>query len=128
MDNLSIFPDPSEMKVILWGASNILAGLAFLHLPFEIWGWTRRLDVVGLATIAGLFATFIGLCGVHHVYMVIAFYGMHPVDAPMVAIDTTLAVGSCATSAVLARYRKSIRLIFTSFAETVPRLRDSEAD
>lgn len=89
--------------------ANIATGLAYFHIPFEIWMWTRGRDLKGLQYIAWLFVAFIVACGSHHLWMVGTSFHHHALGFGQVFIDSAMAVVSLACSYVLYSLRSKIR-------------------
>lgn len=91
----------------LWFIANLITGLAYLHIPCEIYQWLRGRDLRGLQYVGGLFLAFILSCGMHHLLM-LRFVHHHPMDFWQVANDSVMAAVSSFTSYVLWKNRARI--------------------
>ena len=59
----------SDTLVWIWAAANLLTGLAYVLIPYEIWHWYKETKDEALGFVALIFALFIVSCGLHHLVM-----------------------------------------------------------
>lgn len=104
----------SMPSVAAWFVFNLLIGLAYLHIPVELWGWARGKGIAGMHGVVGLFVVFIIACGLHHLVMLRSF-GHHPVDGWQLLVDGLTMAASITTSAVLWQMRRQIHSAMSFF-------------
>lgn len=59
------------MRAIAWCASNFLVFLAYFLIPNEIQHWRKAIPFRWTSLISYLFVSFIALCGLSHLVMII---------------------------------------------------------
>jgi hypothetical protein len=90
----------------LWCACNLAIGAAYLTLPVEIWHWRLALPFRSTALLGILFVSFIALCGISHLTMIVIM-PTAPWWATLIIYVPT-AVASIATAYVVRRERPLI--------------------
>jgi hypothetical protein len=103
----------ADYMAIAWFLSNLITGLAYLWVCFEIGTWTADLPNygTGFRVLSRLFQWFIGSCGVHHLVMGTLVW-QYPTPFYMVATDMFVAVTALITAVALRNARRRLRLAF----------------
>lgn len=95
----------------IWFLANLSTGVAYFHIPYEIWQWTRGGDQKrGFPVVGWLFIAFILLCGLHHLMMLTVEH--HATPPRQVATDVAMAVVSVSVGWVLHFNRVPLRGFF----------------
>lgn len=87
----------------LWCLCNVAIGGSYLTLPVEIWHWRVALPFHSTALIGILFISFIALCGISHLTMIIIMPTAPWWATLIIYVPTALA--SIATAYVVRRER-----------------------
>ena len=105
----------SDYLTIAWFLSNLITGLGYFWVSYEIHGWTRDLPDrrTGFRTLARLFEVFIFVCGIHHLVMATLVWD-HPTPLYMVLTDMVVALSSGITAASLYLARDMVKRAFAT--------------
>lgn len=60
-----------HLRAWLWCISNLVVCAAYLAIPREIYFWNLQIPLVSFQWFAFLFISFIALCGISHVMMIL---------------------------------------------------------
>lgn len=103
----------------LWCLSNLAIGASYLALPVEIWHWRLALPFRSTALIGVLFISFIALCGISHLSMIIIM-PTAPWWATLIIYVPT-AIASVATAVVVRRERLLITAALKGVSDALTR-------
>lgn len=93
----------------VWYVCQLLTAMAYFHIPYEMRGWVRGIDIMGLQRIVALFVGFIVFCGLHHAVMLWTM--RHDINPVQLVSDVPMAAFSVAASYFLYKFRPQIRFL-----------------
>jgi hypothetical protein len=104
--------DQQHIFMLVWAVANIVTGLTYFHIPYEIRQWTKGTRFAGLAIfVPFLFIWFITGCGIHHLNMVNEHSDHHVITLRTLIVDCNMMFASLTTSWVLYHFRSKVRPI-----------------
>ena len=104
--------------ITTWFIANLLTGIAYFHIPYELVQWSKGVKSKGLHYVGYLFTAFIVGCGTHHLVMLRHVYH-HPVDVLQVSTDVFMATASVITSLTLIKLRPALVKLWPHIVEEV---------
>ncbi len=80
------------IRALLWCFANLITGLAYLAIPYEIWLWRKVLPFFSTNIVGLGFVMFIVACGTHHLVDIIImptapWWAILWVNIPMAAVS-----------------------------------------
>ncbi len=93
-----------------WFVANLVAGVCFIHITYELFQWCRGLGINGTVGLVAIVLSFIVTCGPHHLAM-LRFLGHHPVDALQLTFDLATMATALTASVALSANRRQIKTV-----------------
>ena len=111
----------SDYLVMAWFLANLITGMGYLWVSYEIHTWTCDLPPsgIGFRILARMFEIFIVASGIHHL-VVCTLIWYHPTPLYMVITDMVVAVSSLVTALSLNRARGLLKAAFQTMLRHGP--------